>query len=62
MTEYTTTDIVTAALAGEGSIVKDAAKYMLAQKVNDSLDVKRTEIARNFIVPNADQGDTDDGA
>lgn len=49
MTDYTSMDIVNAAIAGEGNAVKTATDGVLMGKVADALDVKRTQISRNWL-------------
>ena len=53
---HTARDIVDFAIDGQASKVKDVAQQIIASKVADALDVRRTEIARNLLV----QPDTDD--
>ena len=58
MTQSTASDAVNALAAGDANKFRDAVNSMLGNKVKDYLDVKKLDVAQNFL--KAQQAKTED--
>ena len=55
MSEYTTKDAVSFALNRDASNFRDAISDLLANKVKDHIDLKRVEVASQFMSAEEDE-------
>ena len=49
MSDYTTKDAIEFAAAGNGSEFKKAVNDLLMDRVRDAVDLKRVDVAANFL-------------
>jgi len=59
MSDYTTRDAVEFAFDGNTAKFKDAINGIMADKVADAIELKRVEVASQFMSAQSDEGDTD---
>ena len=59
MSDYTTRDAVEFAFDGNTAKFKDAINSIMADKVSDAIELKRVEVASQFMSAQSDEGDTD---
>jgi len=59
MSDYTTRDAVEFAFDGNTAKFKDAINSIMADKVSDAIELKRVEVASQFMSAHSDEGDID---
>lgn len=57
MSDYTTTDAVKSAMAGNIADFKNAVNDILSHKVRDAIELKKIDVATNFMSADVEEED-----